>query len=268
VVRRGARVGKPVHVVAESDLCDARLLRHPEAGGYGLDGQWADDFHHAIHVALTGERDGYYADYRGPGGPRRQLRDRYARRPLLPLPRPHGGPSGAGRALRPLRRLRAEPRPGRQPAGRRPPHALVDLEGAKLAAAAVLTSPFVPMLFMGEEHADPAPFQFFTSHSDPDVVAAVTEGRREEFAAFEAWAGPPPSRRTRPPSDAPDRPRPARPRAGTPSSTPCTGSWCRCVGELPLLADPAAPDVEASMVPGREAVVLRRGTAVSRYSSC
>jgi maltooligosyltrehalose trehalohydrolase len=67
VHREGARLGKPVHVIAESDLSAPRLLRSPEAGGYGLDAQWSDEFHHAVHVALTGERDGYYVDHDGLG---------------------------------------------------------------------------------------------------------------------------------------------------------------------------------------------------------
>jgi maltooligosyltrehalose trehalohydrolase len=255
----GARVGKPVHVVAESDLCDARLLRHPEAGGYGLDGQWADEFHHALHVALTGERDGYYADYEGLADLVRQLRDRYA---LAGRYSPSRGRTVGRRAPDvPYDRFvvcaQNHDQVGNRLAGDRL-HSLTDLEGTKLAAAAVLTSPFVPMLFMGEEHADPAPFQFFTSHSDPDVVAGVSKGRREEFAAFEAWAGPPPE-----PQDE------ATFRRSVINLT-LRGEGRHAVvyalyrelvslrRQLPLLADPAAPDVEASMVPGREAVVLRR----------
>jgi maltooligosyltrehalose trehalohydrolase len=252
-------VGRPVHVVAESDLCDARLLRHPQAGGYGLHGQWADEFHHALHVALTGERDGYYADYQGLADLARQLRDRYAfaGRYSPSRGRTVGRPAPDVPYDRFVVCAQNHDQVGNRLAGDRL-HTLTDLEGSKLAAAAVLTSPFVPMLFMGEEHADPAPFQFFTSHTDPDVVAGVSRGRREEFAAFEAWAGPPPDpqdeetfRRSVIDLDLRDQGEHAV----------VYGLYRELIAlrrDLPLLTDPTAPDVEAAMVPGREAVVLRR----------
>jgi maltooligosyltrehalose trehalohydrolase len=255
----GARVGKAVPVVAESDLCDARLLRHPEAGGYGLDGQWADEFHHALHVALTGERDGYYADYQGLADLGRQLRDRYAfaGRYSPSRGRTVGRPAPDVPYDRFVVCAQNHDQVGNRLAGDRL-HTLTDLEGTKLAAAAVLTSPFVPMLFMGEEHADPAPFQFFTSHTDPDVVAGVSKGRREEFAAFEAWAGPPPE-----PQDEATFQRSVidltlRDEGRHAIVYALYRELTSLRRGLPLLADPTAPDVEASMVPGREAVVLRR----------
>jgi maltooligosyltrehalose trehalohydrolase len=255
----GAAAGRRVHVVAESDLCDARLMRHPEAGGYGLDGQWADDFHHAVHVALTGERDGYYADYRGLADLVDQLRDRYV---YAGRYSPNRGRT-VGRAAPdvPYDRfvvcVQNHDQVGNRKHGDRLGD-LIDFEGRKLAAAAVLTSPFVPMLFMGEEYAEPAPFQFFTSFGDPNLGEAVREGRRAEFAAFESWRG-----------EAPDPQDPETfARSRLDRSLRGSGDHARlhdlyrALLELrrtePLITDPRAPDVEAATVPGHEAVILRR----------
>jgi maltooligosyltrehalose trehalohydrolase len=255
----GATMGKPIHVIAESDLCDARLMRHPEAGGYGLDAQWADDFHHALHVALTGEQDGYYADYRGLADLPRQLRDRYAfaGRYSPSRGRTVGRPAPDVPYDRFVVCAQNHDQVGNRLAGDRL-RDLTDLEGAKLAAAAVLTSPFVPLLFMGEEHADPAPFQFFTSYGDPDVVKGVSEGRRAEFAAFEAWAGRPPE-----PQDEATFLRSTIDLSlrDKDEHAQIYGLYRELIAlrkQLPLLTDPGAPDVEARMVPGREAVLLRR----------
>jgi maltooligosyltrehalose trehalohydrolase len=259
VHREGERVGRPVHVVAESDLCDARLLRHPDAGGYGLDGQWADDFHHAVHVALTGEQDGYYADYRGVADLATQLRDRYvhAGRYSVSRRRTVGRPAPDVPYDRFVVCVQNHDQVGNRRDGDRL-HALVDPEGAKMAAAALLTSPFVPMLFMGEEHADPAPFQFFTSYTDPEIVAGVTEGRRAEFAAFDAWSAPPPD-----PQDEATLTRSTLDLSRRDQGVHATvyALYRELIAlrrGLPLLSDPTAPDVEAFPVPGREALVLRR----------
>ena len=253
------RTGRPVHVIAESDLCDARLLRDPAVGGYGLHAQWADDFHHALHVALTGERDGYYADYRGLADLPRQLRDRYVHAGAYAPSR--GRTVGRPAPDVPYDRFVVCSQNHDQVGNRRDGdrlHTQTDLEGAKLAAAAVLTSPFVPMLFMGEEHADPAPFPFFTSYDDPEIVAGVREGRRAEFAAFDAWAAPPPD-----PQDAATFARAVvdpslRDREPHATVYALYRALIALRRSLPLLADPTAPDVEATMVPGYEAVVLRR----------
>jgi maltooligosyltrehalose trehalohydrolase len=261
----GRAAGRRVHVVAESDLCDARLLRHPEAGGYGLDGQWADDFHHAVHVALTGERDGYYADYRGLADLADQVRDRYV---YAGRYSPNRGRT-VGRAApdvpydRFVACVQNHDQVGNRKHGERL-GALVDLEGCKLAAAALLTSPFVPMLFMGEEYAEPAPFQFFTSFLDPALADAVREGRRAEFAGFGSWRG-----------QAPDPQDPATfERSRLDRALVTRGDHARLHDlyrallrlrrEEPLITDPAARDVEPTVVPGREAVLLRRRDRAGR----
>lgn len=187
-----AQQGRRVHVVAESSANDPRLVREPELGGFGLDGQWNDDFHHSIHALLTGERDGYYVDYGETQHLLRSLEDGYAYTGQYSSFRRRAH----GRPLDPLARERLvvfaqnHDQVGNRAQGGRLAE-LVGLEGAKVAAGLVLLSPFVPLLFMGEEWADPAPFLYFVSHGDPELVAAVREGRRREFAAF-AWTSEPP----------------------------------------------------------------------------
>jgi maltooligosyltrehalose trehalohydrolase len=183
------RLGRRALVIAESDLQDPRLVRSPSRGGYGLDAQWLDDVHHAVHVAVTRERDGYYMDYEGLPDLARALRDRFAiAGRWSPFRR-----RAVGRPARdvPYERFvvctQNHDQVGNRMRGERLT-ALVDHERAKVAAAAVVLSPFTPMLWMGEEYGDPAPFQYFVSHTDEDLVRAVRDGRAAEFAAF-AWRG-------------------------------------------------------------------------------
>ena len=181
-----------VEVIAESDLNDPRLLRPVELGGYAMDAQWSDDFHHAVHVALTGERVGYYEGYAKHGAiaaitdaleHRFVFRGQYAphRR------RQHGAPADDVSAEHFVVFIQNHDQVGNRAAGDRL-GALVSLDALKLAAALLLLSPYVPLLFMGEEYNEPAPFQYFVSHSDRDLVAAVRKGRHEEFESF-GWAG-------------------------------------------------------------------------------
>ena len=254
--------GRPAHVVAESDLCDARLLRSPAVGGYGLDGQWADDFHHAVHVALTGEREGYYADYRGLPDLPRMLRDRYvyAGRYSPSRKRTVGRPAPDVAYDRFVVCIQNHDQVGNRARGERLGH-LVDHEARKLAAAALLTSPFVPLLFMGEEYADPSPFLFFTSHADPDLAAAVTEGRRREFAGFSQFAGAVPD-----PQD-PETfawsvlDRSVRDRGEHAALHRLYRDLLHLRHREPLITDPNAPDVEPTLIPGGRAIVLRRHAA-------
>ena len=179
------RVGRTVHVIAESELSDPRLVRSPELGGYGLDGQWLDDVHHAIHVALTSERDGYYGDFVGFPDLARALRDRYV---FAGRYSPHRGRTiGRPAPDVPYERFvsctQNHDQVGNRMLGERKSQ-LLDHERLKLAAAALLLGPFTPMLWMGQEYAEEAPFQYFVSHTDPGLVAAVREGRQREFAYF------------------------------------------------------------------------------------
>jgi maltooligosyltrehalose trehalohydrolase len=181
-----------VEVIAESDLNDPRLLRPVSLGGYGMDAQWSDDFHHAVHVALTGERVGYYEGFAEHGAiaaiadaleHRFVFRGQYAphRR------RQHGAPADDVSAEHFVVFIQNHDQVGNRAAGERL-GALVSFDALKLAAALLLLSPYVPLLFMGEEYNESAPFQYFVSHSDRDLVAAVRKGRNEEFESF-GWAG-------------------------------------------------------------------------------
>jgi maltooligosyltrehalose trehalohydrolase len=192
-------VGRPLWLIAESDLNDPRLLWDRERGGYGLAAQWSDDLHHALHAALTGETAGYYADFGRVGDIAAALTrafvydGRYSRF----RGRRHGRPADGLGGNRFLGYLQTHDQVGNRATGDRLAH-VAGHRAQKVAAALVLTSPFVPMLFQGEEWATSAPFQYFTDHADPELATAVREGRRSEFEAF-GWA----------PEDVPDPQDPA-----------------------------------------------------------
>ncbi len=179
--------GRELFLVAESDLCDPRTTRLRAAGGLGLHAQWNDDFHHALHTALTGEAQGYYADF--------------ARAPMAALAKTtsrvffHDGTYSAFRGRTHGRPVDLATTPAHRFLGYAQTHDQVGnrAQGDRLsaslspgllacAAALVLTGPFTPMLFMGEEWGAGTPWQFFTDHTDPELADAVRRGRRREFA--------------------------------------------------------------------------------------
>uniref|UniRef100_UPI00321AAD71 malto-oligosyltrehalose trehalohydrolase n=1 Tax=Mycolicibacterium poriferae TaxID=39694 RepID=UPI00321AAD71 len=180
-----ARVGRPLSLIAESDLNDPRLITPRDAGGLGMTAQWDDDIHHAIHAAVSGERQGYYADFGGLDGLAKVLTGGFF----------HDGTYSSFRRRRhgrpiPTDIVRADAlvaytcnhdQVGNRAVGDRPS---AYLDGGQLAikAALVVLSPFTPMLFMGEEWAADPPFAFFTSHPEPELGEAVRTGRRSEFA--------------------------------------------------------------------------------------
>ena len=185
VAQLSLRLGRPLHLIAETDLNDSRLLHDPEHGGYGLDAQWSDDFHHSVHALLTKEDRGYYSDFVGLAPLAATLNDgwyfsgQYSR-----FRQRHFGNSPCGlSASQFVVCTQNHDQVGNRACGERLT-ALVDFESLKLAAGINLLSPFVPLLFMGEEYGETAPFQYFTSHGDPQLVEAVRRGRREEFAEF------------------------------------------------------------------------------------
>lgn len=180
-----AQLARSLVLIAESDLGDPRLLWSPERGGFGLHAQWCDDFHHALHTLLTGERTGYYEDFGSLAHLAKALTNayvydgQYSKYRQRRHGRPHGGLSGH----RFLGYIQNHDQVGNRADGRRL-NQLVDLAQVKVAAALALTSPFVPMLFMGEEWGASTPFLYFTDHTDPALAKAVREGRRKEFAGF------------------------------------------------------------------------------------
>jgi maltooligosyltrehalose trehalohydrolase len=182
---------RPLVLIPESNLNDSRLLR-PAPGGMGLDAQWADDLHHALHALLTGERSGYYIDFGAPEQLRRALDEgwAYAGEYSAYRQRRHGNSAADLPCDRFVVSLQNHDQIGNRMLGERL-CTLIDRERLKLAAGAVLLSPYVPLLFMGEEYGDPAPFLYFVSHTDPELVDAVRQGRAGEFASF-GWPGAPP----------------------------------------------------------------------------
>ncbi|MFP4623811.1 MAG: malto-oligosyltrehalose trehalohydrolase [Gemmatimonadota bacterium] len=180
-----AALDRPLWLIAESDLNDPRLLWSRERGGYGLHAQWSDDFHHALHAALTGERTGYYEDFGRIGHIAAALTDAYVYggRHSPHRGRRHGRAATGLSGRRFLGYLQNHDQVGNRAAGRRIGE-LAGPELQKVGAALVLAAPFIPMLFQGEEWAASSPFQYFTNHPEPELAAAVREGRRGEFAAF------------------------------------------------------------------------------------
>lgn len=180
-------LGRKFYLIAESDLNDVRVIREKQLGGYGLDAQWSDDFHHVLHTLLTGEQRGYYQDF----SKVEQLAKVYKEGFVYTW---HYSPSrkrfhGSDPSDRPGYQfvvcIQNHDQVGNRMLGERLTQ-LVSYEGLKLAAGALLLSPYIPMLFMGEEYGEESPFLYFVSHTDPDLVAAVRAGRKREFADFHA----------------------------------------------------------------------------------
>jgi maltooligosyltrehalose trehalohydrolase len=185
------RVGREIVLIAESDLNDARtaLPTGPEAEGLGMHGQWSDDFHHSLHALITKETSGYYQDfgtihhlaktisngwyYDGVYAPHRERR--HGNSPLRLSPEQF------------VVCIQNHDQVGNRALGDRISN-LTGFEGLKLVAGVTLLSPFTPMLFMGEEYGETAPFQYFISHGDPGLIEAVRKGRQSEFSHF-GWKG-------------------------------------------------------------------------------
>lgn len=181
----GAKLGRNLALIAESDLNDPRLVKAAELGGFGLDAQWSDDFHHALFAALTGERQGYYSDFGSLAALAASLEEVFVYRGGYSAHRRrhHGRPAQGVPRSRFLGYIQNHDQVGNRAHGERIAH-LVGPGRAKIAAALVLTAPFVPLIFQGEEFAASAPFQYFTDYEDPEMGRAVSEGRKKEFAAF------------------------------------------------------------------------------------
>ena len=179
------RLGRPLSLIAESDLNDPRLITPRDEGGYGMTAQWDDDIHHAIHTAVSGERQGYYSDFGSLEALASTLRNGYFHAATYSSfrRRRHGRPLDT--ATIPATRLLAytsdHDQVGNRAVGDRPSQNLTFGQLA-VKAALVLGSPYTAMLFMGEEWGSSSPFQFFTSHPEPELARATAEGRKAEFA--------------------------------------------------------------------------------------
>jgi maltooligosyltrehalose trehalohydrolase len=185
VHQQAKRLGRHVVVMAESDLNDVRVLNPPSQGGYGLDAQWNDDFHHCLHTLLTGEQNGYYQDFGNFNQLVKALQEGFVYcGQYSPYRRRRHGSSS--KHLPPSKFVifsQNHDQVGNRLKGDRL-STLASFEALKLAAGIILLSPSIPLLFMGEEYGEEAPFQYFISHSDHDLIEAVRKGRKEEFSAF------------------------------------------------------------------------------------
>lgn len=189
VHERAEQLNRRITVVAESNKNDSRHTDAREIGGYGLNGQWNDDFHHCLHVLLTSERSGYYADFGGVGRMAKAMAEGFVYDGQFSSyrGRRHGVSSRHLPAERFVVCSQNHDQVGNRALGDRL-GSITSHESLKLAAAVVLLSPYVPLLFMGEEYGEIAPFLYFVSHSHKELVEAVRRGRRKEFASF-AWSG-------------------------------------------------------------------------------
>ncbi len=189
---RAGELGRQISVIPESDLNDVRVINPVELGGHGLDAQWNDDFHHCLRTLLTGEKSGYYEDFGTIDQMEKAYRDGFVYSgQYSPFRKRRHGNSSADSPVRQFVVFsQNHDQVGNRMLGDRL-SSLVSFEALKLAAGCVILSPYLPLLFMGEEYGETAPFLYFVSHSDPGLIEAVRKGRKEEFRAF-GWEGEPP----------------------------------------------------------------------------
>jgi maltooligosyltrehalose trehalohydrolase len=181
-----AHLGRHLYLIAESDLNDPRVVRPVELGGFGLHAQWSDDFHHSLHSVLTGEIEGYYADFGTIGDLARAICHPfvYAGRLSNYRARPHGRPAAEISGHKFVICVQNHDQVGNRAQGDRLSQ-LVTTDRAKIGAAIVITAPFLPMLFQGEEWGASSPFQYFVDyHEEQELAKAISDGRRHEFEAF------------------------------------------------------------------------------------
>jgi maltooligosyltrehalose trehalohydrolase len=179
-------------LIAESDLNDNKVIRNRQRGGYQLDAQWNDDFHHSLHALLTEEETGYYKDFGKIEDLARAIKEGFVYSGQYSRYRKKNY-GNSSRFIPPEKLIvysQNHDQIGNRMLGERL-STLVSLEKLKLAAAIILLSPYVPLLFMGEEYGEEAPFLYFINHQNQALVAAVREGRKEEFAQFQ-WQQEPP----------------------------------------------------------------------------
>ncbi|MEU4688435.1 malto-oligosyltrehalose trehalohydrolase [Actinoplanes sp. NPDC023714] len=263
VEKLSAHLRRPLTLIAESDLNDAKLITPREAGGYGLHAQWDDDVHHALHALLTGERQGYYGDFGSLDCLRTVLEGAFFHAGTWSSfrGRRHGRPIDRQRTAghRFVAFLQNHDQIGNRAIGDRLT-ATLSPGLLKVGATLLLTSPFTPMLFMGEEWAASSPWQFFTSHPEPELAAAVQTGRRREFARH-GWDE----------ADVPDPQDPATferskldwSEPEKPGHAEILELYKRLIAlrrGVPDLTDPWLSDVEAWH--GDRHVVIRRGSSV------
>ncbi|UOX84763.1 malto-oligosyltrehalose trehalohydrolase [Amycolatopsis sp. FBCC-B4732] len=258
-----AALNRPLTLIAESDLNDPKLVTPRERGGYGLHAQWSDDFHHALHVKLTGETSGYYTDFAAPDALERVLREVFFHAGTWSSfrERTHGRPVDTRTVPghRFLGYLQNHDQIGNRATGDRL-SATVSPGRLGCGAALLFCSPFTPMVFMGEEWAASTPWQFFASFPDPELAEAVRTGRRREFSRH-GWG----ESEVPDPMDAAtvDRSRldwTEVERPGHREVLELYRSLIKLRREHPALADPGVADVRVDSAPDGSWLVLHRGT--------
>ncbi|MDY6843346.1 MAG: malto-oligosyltrehalose trehalohydrolase, partial [Thermodesulfobacteriota bacterium] len=184
--------GRRLYVIAESDLNDSRIITPIPQGGYGIDAQWCDDFHHSVHSILTGEEQGYYGDFGTIDHLIKSIKEGfvYSGQYSRYRKRRHGNSSKERAAHQFVIFSQNHDQVGNRIAGERLSN-LVSFDMLKLTAGIMLLAPSIPLLFMGEEYGEDNPFLYFVSHTDHSLIEAVRRGRKEEFSAFK-WRGEPP----------------------------------------------------------------------------
>jgi maltooligosyltrehalose trehalohydrolase len=182
-----ARLERKIYVMAESDLNDVKVINPPQRGGHGLDAQWNDDFHHALHALITDERHGYYKDFGNIGQLKKAFSDGfvYSGQYSQFRNRKHGSSSKQRPGSQFIVFLQNHDQVGNRALSERL-SVTQTLEKLKLAAGVVLLSPFLPLFFMGEEYGEMGPFKYFTSFSDGNLAKAVWTGRQKDFAVLES----------------------------------------------------------------------------------
>lgn len=192
VERLSQATGKKHYLIAESDLNNPVLIRPATMGGYELDAQWSDDFHHSLHSLLTGDQQGYYQDFGRCSHLAKAYEDTfvYDWQYAPHRQRFHGISCRDRPPTQFVVCIQNHDQIGNQMLGQRLTER-VSFDGLKLAAGAVLLSPYIPLLFMGEEYGEPNRFTYFVSHSDPELIQAVRQGRQQEFEAFHYDGEPP-----------------------------------------------------------------------------
>jgi maltooligosyltrehalose trehalohydrolase len=180
--------GRKRYLIAESDLNDSRLVHLKKNGGYEIDAQWSDDFHHALHSLLTGEKKGYYMDFGKTEHLAEALKNNfvYSGKYSQYRKKRHGNSTEGLPSYRFTIFTQNHDQIGNRAFGERLSQ-LVPFEALKLAAGTMIFSPYIPLLFMGEEYGEDSPYQYFVSHTDDNLVNAVREGRRSEFGSFD-WS--------------------------------------------------------------------------------
>lgn len=182
---QAGKLGRRCLIIGESDLNDSKVIRPVKEGGWALDGQWSDDFHHAVHALVTGEKNGYYGDFGQPEDLQKAMRDGfvYDGRYSNFRKRRHGNSVKHFPRHKLVTYIQNHDQTGNRAFGERLGE-LASFELQKAAAVLLLFAPHTPLIFMGEEYGETRPFQYFIDHGDPDLIKAVQQGRKKEFEEF------------------------------------------------------------------------------------